>query len=70
MVAIGGFALWRTLSIQAPVAPMIPPNVKDVARIFRRHSLALIPSAFLGQLVSNGDRFLVGFFLGAAQVGL
>ena len=70
MVAIGGFALWRTFSIQAPGAPMIPPNVKDVASIYLRHSLPLIPSAFLGQLASNGDRFLVGYFLGAAQVGL
>lgn len=44
----------------------------NTARLKRylKYSLPLIPSVFSAQISSNGDRFVVGYFLGAQYVGM
>ena len=70
LVLIGSLAFWRVFSIGMSSGRLFPQDIIAVGRRYLRHSLPLVPSSLLGQLASNGDRFLVGYFLGAAQVGL
>jgi len=37
---------------------------------YLKYSLPLVPSGFSSQISSNGDRFVVGYFLGAQYVGI
>lgn len=71
MVTVGGFLMWRVF--RAPdgsASGSGSEDLKSVVKEYLSYSIPLMPSALLAQVASNGDRFLVGYYLGAAQVGL
>lgn len=71
MLAAGGTVLWKLLRPDpASPTPFLPADLGRVARQYLAYSIPLVPSALLDKVASNGDRFLVGYFLGAAQIGL